>query len=460
MPASSLLPPLLLCFALIAFNLVYFWRRRQQSIGVFVSYIVFFSGIYLLQPIMNVLPWYQPVYDPAIIYAGLAQVTIALLSLTAGIHLVAPLLRTFHRSQRKTPVITQNTPADPAQNQNLIYIYIGFSLISYFILTPILGRILTVQTFLTGTSKLLHIGLILGFWAYIQNPRSRLTVLLCVFLLLLWPLLTITTTGFLGIGIAPTIFVLVFILMRHKASKRLLMLAPVVIFLLLSFISTYFNNRNMLRTLVWGGAATSDVLDYTYRSYAENFSWFNLYEPKNLAWIDIRLKHTYLTGLAISNLDSGVTTYANGETINDALLILVPRILWPDKPVVVGGNDLISYYTNLRFTAGTTWALGQVMELYINYGVLGVILGFTAFGVILVTIDRRGAAALAAGNYHRFALWIMPVFGLLMVEDNFNHMFPTSLSGLLAIYVVNLALKTQTAMKTRSIQALPARKEI
>lgn len=459
MPDSDLLFPLLLCITLITGNLIYFWRHRQQTVGALVTYLIFFTAIYLFQPIMNVLPWYQPMYDTDIIYTGLIQVTVALGSLSFGIHIIAPILRTFHSGGRKTVVITQDTPRQPAQNQNLMFLYITISLISYFVLTPILGNISTVQTLLTGMSKLLHIGLILGFWFYIQHTRSRITFVVCTFLTLLWPLITVTTTGFLGTGIAPTIFVLIFVLMRHKAGKRLLLLSPLIAFILLSFISTYFNNRTNLRNLVWGGAAAGDVLDYTYRTYTENFTWINLYEPKNLIWIDYRLNLTYFTGLAVSNLENGATTYANGETINNALLILVPRILWPDKPVEIGGSDLISRYTNLYFSIGTTYSMGQVMELYVNYGSIGVVVGFILLGIVIVTIDRRAARALADGDSYRFALWIMPFFGLLLVEDNFNNMFPTVLSGVLAIYAVNLLLKSLVVVRHRRAQMHAVRRE-
>jgi hypothetical protein len=452
MPDSDLLFPLLLGIALIIGNLSYFWRHRQKTVGAVVTYLIFFTAIYLFQPIMNVLPWYQPLYDTRIIYAGLVQVTVALVSLTFGIHIVAPILRTFHRGGRKTVVTTQDASRHPAQNQNLMFLYIGISLISYFVLTPILGNISTVQTLLTGTSKLLHIGLILGFWFYIQHIRSRATFLLCTFLTLIWPLITVTTTGFLGTGIAPTIFVLIFVLMRHKAGKRLLLLSPLIGFILLSFISTYFNNRTNLRNLVWGGAATGEVLDYTFRTYSENFTWINLYEPKNLIWIDYRLNLPYFTGLAVSNLENGTTTYAGGETINNALLILVPRILWPDKPIQVGGSDLIARYTNLYFSLGSTFSMGQVMELYVNYGSIGVIVGFILLGIVIVTIDRRAAAALAHDDSYRFALWVMPFFGFLLIEDNFNNMFPTALSGVLAIYGVNLLLKSLVVIRHRRVQ--------
>jgi hypothetical protein len=99
----------------------------------------------------------------------------------------------------------------------------------------------------------------------------------------------------------------------------------------------------------------------------------------------------------------------------DAGLSLVPRAVWPNKPMSAGSGDLVSRYTGLRFAEGTSVGIGQVLEFYINFGTIGVFLGLFAFGMLLSTADRLAFRALDEGNVGRFTVIFLPCLSFLQV---------------------------------------------
>jgi hypothetical protein len=165
--------------------------------------------------------------------------------------------------------------------------------------------------------------------------------------------------------------------------------------------------------------------------------WFDPYNQSHLYRVDSRLNQDFLVGAAVQRLEGGFVPYAEGSTLTDAALSLVPRVLWPDKPVVGGSGDLMSTYTGYRFAEGTSVGIGQVLEFYINFGTTGIICGFFLIGGLLVLVDRAAFAALESGDLFRFARWYLPGLGLLQVGGSFSEVASTAGAG----FVMAIALR-------------------
>src|SRR5262249_25377322 len=95
------------------------------------------------------------------------------------------------------------------------------------------------------------------------------------------------------------------------------------------------------------------------------------------------------------------------------------RALWPDKPQYAGSGSLVTRFTGFKFAYGTSVGIGQVMELYVNFGTLGVLVGYTLLGLLLGILDVRAGTALAAGDWKQFSLWFMIGVAFLQVGGNF-----------------------------------------
>ena len=72
---------------------------------------------------------------------------------------------------------------------------------------------------------------------------------------------------------------------------------------------------------------------------------------------------------------------------------MVPRILWPEKPVSAGSPAIVSEMTGLHLSPTTSFGVGNVMELQINFGIPGVVLGFFGLGWLLGMLDFKAAVA-------------------------------------------------------------------
>src|SRR5438445_369176 len=55
------------------------------------------------------------------------------------------------------------------------------------------------------------------------------------------------------------------------------------------------------------------------------------------------------------------------------------------------------------------------MEFYINFGTLGVVLGFFIIGALVTILDRAASDRLRVNNLHGFVLWFLPGISLLQV---------------------------------------------
>ena len=88
------------------------------------------------------------------------------------------------------------------------------------------------------------------------------------------------------------------------------------------------------------------------------------------------MNQNQLVGAAVQYLESGYAPFATGDTLIQSALAIIPRAIWPDKPVFAGSPGLVTQYTGIQFAAGTSVGVGQVLEFYINFGSPGVVGGF------------------------------------------------------------------------------------
>ena len=123
-----------------------------------------------------------------------------------------------------------------------------------------------------------------------------------------------------------------------------------------------------------------------------------------------------------------------------ALLAFVPRAIWPEKPVFAGSGDLVSKYTGMQFSEGTSVGIGQVMEFYINFGTAGVIVGFLIMGIIVTFIDITAGQRLWHDDWQIFALWYLTGISFLQVGGSLVEVTSSAGASIGAALLVNKAL--------------------
>jgi hypothetical protein len=236
----------------------------------------------------------------------------------------------------------------------------------YAIVTPIASRIPTISALVASGSALSIVALVLKCWnASWQNHRRVLALWLAIASLL--PLVTVVTQGFLGFGFVAMLTIFAFVASLNRPRTRHVAAAALLAYFGLSIYITYMRDRRDIRDVVWTGAALANRVDQIQRTLA-GAEWFDPRVDAHLERIERRLNQNFLIGASVVYLESGAVPYARGETIIDAVLSLVPRAFWPDKPIQAGSGQLVTTYTGIHFVEGTSVGIGQVMEFYVNFG--------------------------------------------------------------------------------------------
>ena len=292
---------------------------------------------------------------------------------------------------------------------------IGAGAFCYFVLIPLSFEVPSLTSLVSPLGTLM----ILGFWVklYAIPPNGGGGRVAKVFSMLpALPASTVIAGGFLNYGTNWMVSVVTFQFTRSKARWLYYSVAPVVIFLGLSLFVSYWAQRAYIRQLAF--QADTSLMARMERSskIITDFTFLDLSEPAQRAAMNVRLNQNLLIADAIQRHEEGLTRLAYGATM--PLWALIPRVIWPNKPSIGGGGDVVSKYTGVLFAQGTSVGAGQVLEFYVNFGYAGIVGGFMLFGFVLMRIDGAVMRALADGDSRRLLAVAMP--GLAMINPGGN----------------------------------------
>jgi hypothetical protein len=407
-------------------------RRRIESVGLVLAYSLNLWLIHWPGGALYLLPWYSNL-DPALVEAGFRQSAYGAMAFAAGSVLLGPIM-----SRRLlSGVGPELVPRMPRVRIEIVYILWG--LLSYLVLIPLVGQTPTATAIVGAGWNILIVGLGLSCWrAWREGRHATFLGLLLVAGCL--PFVTVVRQGFLGMGVGALLAVLTFVKTFRAWPRRSLIAAGILFgYLGLSLYGSYMRDRSEIRDVVWGGASFAESVDTVYLTVS-NFEWFDPFENGHLARIDDRLNQNHLVGAAIDYLDAGGEEFAKGETVWQGVIALVPRVIWPGKPVGAGSMDLVSQYTGVPFAEDTSVGLGQVMEFYINFGTIGVVLGFVGLGILITVVDSMARSRLAVANWPGFALWYVPGLSLLQAGGSLVDITATAGAAVINVLVVNHVL--------------------
>lgn len=264
--------------------------------------------------------------------------------------------------------------------------------------------------------------------------------------LMVYPAMTLIMGGFLSYGSAAVIAACSVLLIVARSYGRVVISIGLASFLGISVFVNYFEHRDDIRDQVWGGASITQRLESVAPVFAD-FHWFSINNPQDLKSVDDRLNQNLFVGVAAERLHAGAVNYLYGESLWEGVLALIPRALWPDKPVKAGSGHLVADATGIHLSEGTSWGVGNVMEFYINFGMPGLIVGFLALGALLGRLDHSAAVAERRGDLEKTIGLFLPTLALIQPGGSMVEI----LGGAAAAYVASLAWKTAWRVWSRSI---------
>jgi hypothetical protein len=409
------------------------WKGRRPVIGLAIMYWFQLWLIHWVGGLVHAFSWTRgPDHSATLI--GFEITGYGIVGLLAG-YLAGLLVSTSERQ----PVPPGELPPDVLR---LPAIYIVSGLALYFVVNKLFaGTGLGLDAVVSSGYRLAIAGFCLQWylsWKAGRKKQARLTLLLSMVI----PFFTVSLMGFMGYGVSACMTIACFVGVFYRPRWAFVVGAGVVILLGLSLYPTYMKVRQGIRKSVWGGEGFSARLDKMELLFTE-WQWFDLENKNQLDAIDDRANQNILVGKAVQYMSAGNVEYGEGETLWSALVALIPRAIWPGKPMYAGSGKLVTHYTGIRFANGISVGIGHVMELYVNFGVPGVFLGYLLLGSLLAFLDTRCGNLLLAGNWQQFTILFGIGQSFLQVIGNFAEATSSAAGSVALCLLVHAVLGKQ-----------------
>lgn len=425
MDPSKLSELLLIWLGVMGLLVLVRFRWNMAGTGLTVAYLFNLSLIHLVGAAIYLLPAFQD-HDPRLTEMGFEQSLYGVVAFAVGGLIITPLLA----YKGLLPRAKGTHRPDP----RLPKAYTVCGVLFYLLSATFLGRLPTARAIISTGQQLVVVGLALCCWrAWREGDTRRLIGWLAISFVL--PFMTLMTAGFLGYGAVAVLTILIFVASFVRSPLKVVLPGALVVYLGLSVFVSYMRDRGDIRATVWGGQSFSDRIDSISKT-VKTFEWFDPADWEHLQRIDVRLNQNFLVGAAVYQLGQ-TQAYARGETLWDALFALIPRAIWPDKPIEAGSGNLVSRYTGIDFAPDTSVGVGQVLEFYLNFGTSGVVIGFIIMGVVITALDWQAAERLARSDLRGFVLYFLPGVALLQVGGQLVELTASAAASLIVAFLVN-----------------------
>lgn len=308
----------------------------------------------------------------------------------------------------------------------------GWILLGCFVL---LSGVPTLSAIISGGAMVWMLGPIVGLLqASSQKSATQLTK--WTIAAFVYPAMTLIATGFLSAASTAMFIVFCPLAIRAKYYITVVLVSVCCSWVFVNVFVNYFHVRDQIRAAVWTGASLETRIDAIESAFA-SYEAFSLDNPEHVSAIDKRLNQNQFLGIAAERIRDGVGGFLFGETIWDAVLSIVPRAVWQGKPLTGGSGDIVRRMTGLPLSLKAAWGVGHVMELYVNFGLVGVSVGFCLLGWVLATLDRMAAESLRVHEYGKLIVYFLPAAALIFPEGSMAEM----VGGSGAALVMSLGLK-------------------
>jgi hypothetical protein len=145
-----------------------------------------------------------------------------------------------------------------------------------------------------------------------------------------------------------------------------------------------------------------------------------------------RISHAWLFTHVVQKSPEQVPFWG-GETYKPLFTAMIPRVIWPNKPLEITGGLFGKRYDLLKPTSQTSLNLPWHIETYANFGSLGVVIGMALIGAFLAVLDKLlnapGRRELEIG------LGLGILIPLTFQDSNFSLMVGTLPQFVLCLYI-------------------------
>lgn len=262
-------------------------------------------------------------------------------------------------------------------------------IIRYFVVLPFnLGIVAIIPGILIPLGKSYIVGLFLLILAGLRGRRGAL-VLAAVLVTLD---LAIGLLTFAKVEVLLTLIFSYLAILHHKLTRARVFLGLLIILGIYSQLDPviHFGRNEIFRQYASTAAPLSvriGILQSYGGSAGEDY--------------ELSQRQSALFRLSYINAATMVTTWHDngrpGDTLKYALIVLIPRIFWPDKPIITAaGTDL---YLAASSMEGSSISPGIFAETYWNMGWWGLPMVMGVLGVMFSVFSHYSLRTMAAENW-------------------------------------------------------------
>jgi hypothetical protein len=412
-------------------------NRGQAHIGCQLGFLAGLWIKYLFAPLVYLIPGYCGIY-PEWEVPGALVCLYGLAGFTAGSYLLPIFFRI--RPLKGAGL----TVAVPSRLRN------GLLILGMLFL--VVRRLATVapglQAIVAGGQQLMVVAVVLNIWEAARRKQSK-KVAFWVAFSFIFPLQTMVNDGFLSFGMLAMAPVVIFAItcIGKRNYFRIGVFSMIGLYLGLSLFVNYFRDRNQIRAAVWGRDRFTNRVERLTQTF-ENFELFSIHKPSHLDPLTARLNMTWFVGAGVTYTQN-TQGWAHGSTLVTAALGFVPRFLWKDKPVQ-GGSSVITQYTGIVFAEGSSFGIGQILELYVNFGSWMVFFGYLIIGGLLNYVDVAGRNALKTGNFQTFIYCFLIGLPLQNVDQDWIMTVSSMASGIVVVFGLQMFMRLKNTRRAVS----------
>jgi hypothetical protein len=252
---------------------------------------------------------------------------------------------------------------------------------------PVMFRFNTVRAVWSQVTLLVETGLVImcvhGILS--QNPRRIRAAFL---ILMVAGAFRVVAAGFFG-GTAMTgLFLCSLIFMARGISPRAWVYLGLALYLMLIPYGIWISGRSKLRAAIMANASLLERAE-AFDFEGDSPLLFNLFDPDDVKRIQHRIDQSHLLAAVIVHTPAK-EPYAWGETMTENVLIaLIPRFIWPSKPLASGGSEFVSRYTGMTFDKKTSVGVNYLFEFYVNFGPIGTVIGLLLLGLACGVLEYK-----------------------------------------------------------------------
>ena len=282
----------------------------------------------------------------------------------------------------------------------------------------------------SNMKQLAPFGASILMYLYFKDPNKRL--LIFVLLIMSFEFILGFAANHKEISFRlPLLFILMSFLFRGKINLYVLSAVILIMTVYFTYFNAYRLNVIQMRdqTPIEALKNISKSLDQVMHAVNSKHQHYKL----NTSILGRITTRQYII-ILVEGIDSGHET-RNGETLVRYLYSFIPRMFWPEKPVLTIGQEFNQEF-KISKSPETFIPTTQLGEFYWNYKLPGVVIGMMFIGMILGLISKLLDLSVQF-NIPRIALILATVY---MLAVRFEATFALQYSKLTRIFLLMIIL--------------------